>query len=181
MSFINISLGKHKKGLLKIPKIYKFLYKNLKLGFTSIGIKLVSQIMANLSGAGRGQMALLRLIAASRGIYASGGNKYPGVLSGKLRQSVRFKISGAVTNSLKLKFGAYTKYAPRQEYGYDGSQTVTPKMRSFFHAIGIHLKKTTTTIRQYTPARPYVFPAFEKQFQFILKTFSASVVKGFDQ
>lgn len=180
---------------LTISKIPSNFWERLAVGFRDAGEVLVEQIKRNLSGPGRGPAPSQR----SRKIFAdrrrnaeavsralgettirrepfSRLNNFPGVVTGALRRSVKMKLEGS-GEALTLVVGPNRVYAARQEFGYDGTQPVTPRMRGYLHSQGIHLKATTTTIRQSTPPRPYVWPAYERRRSEVVGAISDAIMK----
>ena len=162
---LKVDLGRHSKGSIKLKRFSKRLLPEFLVAFRKVGVLLVRQIQANLSGAGRKD--------------SPQSHPFPGKISGKLKQSVFFRVRGTSNlNSLGLKVAPKSVYAARQEFGYDGRQAVTLKMRAFLHSQGIHLRKSTTTIQQHTPSRPYVWPAWEKRFSKIMSIFEKAFGKA---
>ena len=89
-------------------------------------------------------------------------------------------------NGLKIKIGLWGQGDPDRNLAYRGAVhqygariRITPKMRSFLHIIGIHVKAGTSHI--IIPKRPFMSNAFDngvnKLFRFIVNEFKKVMQK----
>lgn len=179
-------------GSIVLEEIGGQFYERLAVGFRKSGELLEDQIKSHLQGPGRGPAPSRRsreifrerrARAAHFGITGRKAepftrlNNFPGTVTGALRRSVKFKVRGSGT-SLGLVVGPNRVYAARLEFGYEGTQTVTQRQRRYLHAIGIHLRKETVTIRSITPAYPFVWPAYEKRRQDVVDTIGEELLNN---
>ncbi len=86
-----------------VDKLGRNLTKQLKIAIRRIGVKLERQSKKNLSG-------------PSHTRFPGNPNPFPGVLTGRLRQSVTAQFSD---EGLTVRVGPDTVYARAQEYGMD--------------------------------------------------------------
>ena len=88
------------------------------------------------------------------------GSSKPLIDGGDLLGSVgyRFVEADAVFVGVHRMAADGTNIAALHEREKGTKVKVTPKMRAFLHANGLHLKKTTTEI--FIPGRPFVKPAY---------------------
>lgn len=164
-----------KAGGIVLKRLDDKFWPRLAKGFTGAGQLLVAQIRQNLSGPGRRQIAWLSKRQERKFAQRPPQSRlhdYPGVVSGKLRRSVKFKIQGS-GQGMSLVVGPHVVYAAIHEFG--GKIDVSAKMRGFLHAHGFHLSKRKTQIT--IPARPYVWPAYEKQRREIVRVIGRELIR----
>ncbi len=153
---LSIQLGKSgKAGSIALKQIGGQFWQRLGDGFRRGGEILESQIKLNLSGLGRsaGPSKRARRLFKERAPF-SRLNDFPGVVTGELRRSVKWKMRGAKSN-LVLVVGPNKVYAAIHEFGGMAGRGKKVKI----------------------PARPYVWPSYEKQSKRILRVISEELLR----
>lgn len=128
------------------------LQKNANVALYRAGLELESLIKNRILG-GKDMSPLHPFTIAMK------GSSKPLIDHGDLLGSVGFRFidENTIFVGVHRKAADGTDVAAVHEYGV--RIKVTPKMRAYLHARGLHLKKTTTEI--FIPARPFVRPAYE--------------------
>lgn len=132
-------------GELKVVKFDKAYAINVRKALHRMGAQLERHIKKNLSG-------------ESHSRFPGTANPYPGVLTGRLRSSVNYKVSGAV-DSMEMAVGPNTVYAAIQEYGGNAGRNRTTRI----------------------PGRPYVGPAWSNNADSLLDDFQATIMEPLDR
>ena len=155
MSFkLSVSMGGNTDNLF-VSRLGKNFWQRLGIGFRKAGTIAENQIKRNLSGPGRsaGNSKRARKIFKQRAPFSRLG-EFPGVVSGRLRQSVRSVVRGSA-GGLMVEIGPNRKYARIHELG--GMAGPGRKVQ--------------------IPARPYIWPAHEKRRKEILAAISKELMR----
>lgn len=100
--------------------------------------------------------------------------------SGKLRDSFSYAIISAQTATGQGEVWVGIIQDPRNAslmniHEFGANIRVTPRMRSFLHYIGIHLRPSTGIIR--IPPRPVLGPVAEREMDSLMKTYVEMIDK----
>lgn len=142
-------------GSIVLKDLQGNFWPKLARGFRRAGSALTWQIKLHLSGPGRSAIASKR----GRALYKKRApfsrlSNYPGMVSGELRRSVKFKVT-RTSNDVILVVGPHKVYASINEFG--GMAGRGRKVR--------------------IPARPYVWPAYKKTRKKIVDMISQELMR----
>lgn len=132
MAFIEVTFPGGEPRLLKFDKAYA---QNVRKAMTKLGRGLELAIKRNLSG-------------ESHTRFPGTANPYPGVLTGGLRSSVNFQVTGNA-DSTTMVVGPNKVYAAIQEFGGQAGRNHKTRI----------------------PGRPYVKPAWDNNADELLDEF----------
>ena len=129
------------------------LQKNCKVALMRAGARLEGMIRDRVIS-GRGMKPLHPFTVEQK------GSSKPLIDDGDLLGSVGFRFvrNNAVFVGAHRKTADGIDLAALHEREEGTRIKVTPKMRAYLHARGLHLRRTTTEI--FIPGRPYIKPAF---------------------
>lgn len=166
---MKITLGKNKKGSVKLNRYQVKLPASTAKGMRLAGAILQGQMQRSVTG-------VSATIDKSR--------QFPGAVSGKLRNSIKFVLIKQ-GKTIGVRVGPNVVYAAIHEFGGTIQQTVTEKQRWFF---GLSKKfkqkfgnnfwlKVGHVLTIVIPKRPFVFPAWEKKRVDVIRVISREIAR----
>ena len=140
--------------------------------------RMKPQLQKGLRQAGSHLTRTMKDYVGGAGFSHKGGggrtSPYPGIVSGRLRSSIRFELIGG---GWGMQTGPNVKYAP---FVHDGwTQTVSRKQQRFLAAAKGIFVRIGSTLR--SPPRPFVADAWKFQGRRALDMIQKTLMKAMDR
>lgn len=140
--------------------------------------RMKPQLQKGLRQAGSHLTRTMKGFVGGAGFSHKGGggraSPYPGIVSGRLRSSIRFEI---IDGGWGMRVGPDVKYAPYLEYGW--TQTVSRKQQRFLAAAKGIFVRIGSTLR--SPPRPFVGDTWKFQGRRALDLIQKRLMEAMDR